>query len=104
MYGRMATYNVSGDVHDLARRAEDGLLPILQAQHGFRSYTVSSGDGQILSLSAWDSRADAEAGSEAAAAWVADNMGEELDLVEVRYAEVLFSTALGVSTKATATA
>ena len=62
MYGRMATYNVSGDPHDLARKAEDGLLPILQAQQGFRSYTVSSGDGQILSLSAWDSRADAEAG------------------------------------------
>jgi hypothetical protein len=31
-------------------------------------------------------------------------MGDELDLVDVRYAEVLFSTALGVTTKATATA
>jgi len=104
MYGRMATYNLSGDAHDLARRAEAGILPIFQAQQGFQAYTVSFGDGQILSLSAWDTRADAEAGSEAAAAWVADNMGEELDLVEVRYAEVLFSTALGVTTKATATA
>ncbi len=104
MYGRMATYNVSGDPHDLARRAEEGILPIFQGQQGFRAYTVSFGDGQILSLSAWETRADAEAGSEAAAAWVADNMGEELDLVEVRYAEVLFSTALGVTTKATATA
>ena len=104
MYGRIATYNMSGDAHDLARRAEDGILPIFQAQQGFRSYTVSFGDGQILSLSAWDTRADAEAGSEAAAAWVADNMGEELDLVDVRYAEVLFSTSLGVTTKATATA
>jgi len=104
MYGRMATYNLRGDAHDLARRAEDGILPIFQAQPGFRSYTVSSGDGQILSLSAWDTRADAEAGSEAAASWVADNMGEELELVDVRYAEVLFSTSLGVTTKATANA
>ena len=43
-------------------------------------------------------------GSEAAAAWVAANMGAELDLLDVRYAEVLFSTSLGVTTKVTATA
>jgi hypothetical protein len=104
MYGRMATYTVSGDVHDLARRAEDGILPILQAQPGFKAYTVAAGDGQIISISSWDTRADAEAGSGAVAAWVADNMRDELDLIEVRYAEVLFSTSLGVSTKATATA
>ena len=104
MYGRMAIYNMSGDAHELARRAEEGILPIFQAQPGFQSYTVSTGDGQILSLSAWDTRGDAEAGSEAAASWVAGNMGAELELVEVRYAEVLFSTSLGVSTKAAATA
>jgi heme-degrading monooxygenase HmoA len=104
MYGRMAIYNLSGDAHDLARRAEGGMLPIFQAQQGFRSYTVASGDGQILSLSAWDTRADAEAGSAAAASWVADNLGDELELVDVRYAEVLFSTSLGVTTKETATA
>ena len=104
MYGRMATYTVSGDVHDLARRAEAGILPILQVQPGFKAYTVAADDGQIFSLSSWDTRDDAEAGSKAVAAWVADNMRDELDLLEVRYAEILFSTSLGVTTKATATA
>ena len=98
MHGRMATYNFSGDAHDLARRAEQGILPIFQAQHGFQAYSVAAADGQILSLSVWDTRADAEAGSEAAAAWVADNMSSEIELIDVRYAEVLFSTSLGVST------
>jgi hypothetical protein len=100
----MATYNFSGDAHDLARRAEQGILPIFQAQSGFQAYSVAAGDGQVLSLSVWDTRSDAEAGSEAAAAWVADNMAGELELINVRYAEVLFSTSLGVSTKAGATA
>ncbi len=66
---------------------------------GFKAYSVAMGDGQILSLSVWDTRADAEAGSAAAAAWVADNM-TEIDLIEARYAEVMFSTTLGVSTAA----
>ena len=56
MYGRMATYTVSGDVHDLARRAEAGILPILQVQPGFKAYTVAADDGQIF-LSAHGTRA-----------------------------------------------
>jgi heme-degrading monooxygenase HmoA len=100
----MATYSFSGDAHDLARRAEQGILPIFQAQHGFQAYSVAAADGQILSLSVWDTRADAEAGSEAAAAWVADNLAGEIELIDVRYAEVLFSTSLGVSTKTATTA
>ena len=103
MHARMATYNFSGDAHDLARRAEQGILPIFKAQHGFQSYAVATGDGQILSLSVWDTRADAEAGNEAAGEWVADNMAGELDLVEVRLAELLFSTSLGISTSVGAT-
>jgi heme-degrading monooxygenase HmoA len=104
MHSRLATYKFSGDAHELAGKAEQGILPIFRAQPGFQAYSVAAGDGQIFSMSAWDTRADAEAGSEAAATWVADNMSGELELVDVRYAEVLFSTALGVSTTAAATA
>ena len=101
---RMATYSFSGDAHDLARRAEQGILPIFRSQPGFKAYSVAMGDDEVLSLSVWDTRADAEAGSEAAARWVAENMAGELDLIEVRYAEVMFSTSLGISTSVGATA
>ena len=76
----------------------------LQSQPGFKAYSVAVGDGEVLSLSVWDTRADAEAGSEVVASWVADNMAGELDLVSIRYAEIMFSTTLGVSTSAAATA
>ena len=98
MYARMATYGYSGDANDLARRAEAGILPIFQAQPGFKAYSVAAGDGEILSMSVWDSRADAEAGNDMAAAWVAENMAGELAAGDVRFAEILFSTTLGVTT------
>ena len=103
MQARMATYGFSGDGEDLARRAEEGILPILKAQSGFKAYSVAIGDGEVLSLSVWETRADAEAGSEVVASWVAENM-TEIELISVRYAELMFSTTLGVSTTAGATA
>jgi len=98
MQARMATYRFTGDADELARRAEQGILPILESQPGFKAYSVAVGDGEVLSLSVWDSRADAEAGSEVVASWVAENMAGDIDLIGVRYAEVKFSTTLGVST------
>ena len=103
MQARMATYSFSGDGHDLARRAEEGILPILKSQPGFKAYSVAIGDGEVLSMSVWDTRADAEAGSEVVASWVAENM-TEIDVINVRYAEIMFSTTLGVSTLAGASA
>ena len=98
MEGRMATYSLNGDADEITRRAEEGILPLLESQPGFKSYTVAVGDGEVFSMSAWDTRADAEAGSEAVAAWVAENLADEITLKEVRYAEIKLSTTLGVST------
>ena len=104
MIARMATYRASGNPNDLARRAEEGILPLFKEQHGFRSYSVAIDGNDVLSLSVWDTRADAEAGSELAADFVRTNMAGELELTEKRFAEVAFSTTLGVSTMAAATA
>src|SRR4051794_9194888 len=102
MQARMATYSFSGDADDITRRAEEGILPILNSQSGFKSYTIAIGDDEVLSMSAWDTRGEAEAGSEAVAGWVAENLADELTLKEVRYAEIKLSTTLGVSTAAAA--
>ena len=101
MQSRFATYSFTGaDPHDLARRAEEGILPILKSQPGFKAYSVAFGDGEVLSLSVWDTQAEAEAGNAAVASWVADNIAGEISLVNVRYAEIMFSTTLGVTTAA----
>jgi heme-degrading monooxygenase HmoA len=100
MVARMATYAFTGDANELGERAERGILPILEAQPGFKAYSVAATDDEILSLSVWDTREDAEAGNAAVADWVAANMAGELTNAEIRFAEVLFSTTLGVSTLA----
>src|SRR3954471_21261782 len=98
MVARIATYSYTGDAQELGKRAEEGILPILKTQPGFKSYAVAIGEGKVFSSSAWEGRDDAERGSAAVAAWVADNMTEISLEGDIHYADVAFSTALGVST------
>jgi len=100
----MARYGFSGDAQDLARRAEEGMLPIFQSQPGFKAYSLIQSDGEIISFSAWDSAEHAEAANAAAATWIAENMASQIELREARIGEVLLSTTLGVSTAAGVTA
>ena len=104
MHARFARYTFSGDAQELARRVEDGMLPILQAQPGFRAYLVIESDDEIVSFSGWDSAEQAEAANATIAGWVAANIAGDVQLTEARIGEVLISTALGVSTKAGAAA
>jgi heme-degrading monooxygenase HmoA len=96
----MARYTYTGDAVELARQAEEGMLPIFQAQPGFRAYSLVKGDGEIMSFSAWDSQESAEEASRLAASWIAENMADRIHLQEARVGEILLGTALGVSTKA----
>jgi heme-degrading monooxygenase HmoA len=100
MHGRYARYTYTGDARDLARRAEEGMLPIFQSQPGFKSYSLVESEGEILSFSAWESAGDAHAANAAAAEWVADNLSDKVELKESRIGEILIGTAIGVSTMA----
>ncbi len=100
MHGRMARYTYTGDAQELARTAEEGILPILQGMSGFKSYTVAANDSTLLSFSAWDSAEEAEEASKAVASWVAENMADAIQLIDKEIGEIYLATALGVSTKA----
>ncbi len=100
MHARMARYTFSGDAHELGRRAEEGILPILRSQPGFKAYSVAVSDGEIISYSAWETAEQAEAANIVVADWVAENMASDMELTEARTGEILFSTTLGVTTGA----
>jgi hypothetical protein len=104
MHARIVRYTYTGDATALARQAEDGLLPILQSQPGFKAYSVIESDGEIISFSAWESAENAESANDAAASWVAENMAGIIELKQAWIGEILISTLLGVSTKAGITA
>ena len=76
------------------------MLPIFQAQSGFRAYSLVQSEGEIMSFSVWDSAEHAEAANAVAAEWIAENMAGQIELKETKVGEVILSTTLGVSTKA----
>lgn len=100
MHGRMAKYKYTGDAQELARTAEEGILPIFQGMPGFKSYSIAANDDVLISTSAWESAEDAEEANKAVASWVAENMADKVELIETLIGEIYVATALGVSTKA----
>jgi heme-degrading monooxygenase HmoA len=103
MHARIAKYSFSGDASEIARRAEEGMLPIFKAQPGFKAYTIVEAGDEVFSFSAWESADAADAANEAAAQWVADNLAGKVELKRSWIGEVHLSTPLGISTKAGAT-
>jgi heme-degrading monooxygenase HmoA len=100
MHGRTARYTYSGDALELARAAEDGILPIFQGMPGFKAYSILANDSTLISFSAWESAEEAEEASKAVASWVAENMADKVQLIDTQIGEIYIATALGVSTKA----
>ena len=113
MVARMTTYRFKADPYDLAKKAEEGLLPIFMRQPGFRDYSLfadrtdvlrDSADGaaaherQFIAITLWDSLADATAGVAAAWDWVRENMSDdELEWTDTEFVDVLLSTSFGLS-------
>jgi len=97
MQARLATYRYKGDARQLAKQAEQGMLPIFKEQPGFRAYSIAESDGDIISLSVWDTAEQVDAANSAAGSWIKENLGDSLELRDVRAGELLLSTTLGVN-------
>ena len=95
---RVATYKVTkGSPEELAKIAEEGMLPIFKGHHGFIGYSVAKiGEGEVLSISVWTSHKDAEEATDLAKDFVAENMADLISLETSSVADVLFNAnALG---------
>jgi hypothetical protein len=77
-YGRCAIYSFEGDEQEMIEKSRAGILPIFKQQQGFIAYGVMVQNGQIISMSAWDSEGDARAADEAAKQWVSENINAKL--------------------------
>jgi heme-degrading monooxygenase HmoA len=104
MHARIAKYSFSGDGIEIARKAEEGMLPIFQSVPGFKAYTIVEAGDEVFSFSAWDSEEAAKAADDASAQWVEQNVADDVELKRAWIGEVHLSTNLGVSTKAGARA
>lgn len=104
MHGRVATYTYTGDALSIARKAEEGILPIFKSTPGFKAYSVVATDEKIISFSAWETAEAAEAANPMVAEWVSQNIGDEIELQKTQIGEIFIATALSISTKDRVTA
>jgi heme-degrading monooxygenase HmoA len=79
---RVANYKVTrGHFPEIANAAKDGLLNTFRQQPGFIRYGLAdTGEGTCLSISVWETRAQAEAAQPVAATWVNENLQDQIEL------------------------
>jgi hypothetical protein len=76
------------------------MLPIFQAIPGSRRIRSSQATAARSSPSAWETSEAADAANAASAEFVAENLANRVQLQQAITVQILFGTALGVSTKA----
>lgn len=95
MHARVAFYRLrSGSFEQVVRKVEapGGLLEIFQGGPGFQSYELIETGAGLVSVSHWESSAQADAATHAAAEWVADNIDDLVKLQQSDTGEVVLST------------
>jgi heme-degrading monooxygenase HmoA len=92
MFVSVRKYRVTADsAEELARRVQEGFVPLVRQLRGFRSYYLLDGGPDVLiTISMFDSADDALVSNETAAEWVRDNvLGSVKGLPEVMVGHVL---------------
>lgn len=76
MYAALRWYNVEpGRVHEMARRVDEGFVPIIRNGPGFVGYyLINAGNSVVVTVSVFEDRSGAEASHQLAADWVARNL------------------------------
>jgi len=90
MHARVGIYKVkSGTLDDTIAKARAELLPKMREQPGLKRYTVVlTGPESFVSLSAWDTREQAEKAAETLSGWVKENIGQTVVSMENHIGEV----------------
>jgi hypothetical protein len=91
-HARIAMYDItSGSFDEVAGLAERDLLRVFQQQPGFRAYGLVRVDHvSLISISLWATEAQAYAATETAAAWVAENVADRVQLRATHIGDLAF--------------
>jgi len=97
MHARIGSYQFKpGQGPEVARRAEEGMIPIFQRATGFRGYVVVLTEGDSgYSISFWDTEPQATAATQAADDWVRANIAGMVESVQNHVGDVSFIRMAG---------
>jgi hypothetical protein len=79
MYASIRRYEgLSRDtIKEVIKRSVEGFVPIISASAGFISYNfIDSGDGVVVTISVFETKAVAEESNKASASWVKEALSE----------------------------
>jgi hypothetical protein len=79
---RVATYKITkGTFPEIVDTAKEGMLNTFKAQPGFiPNGLADTGDETCLSISMWETHAEAEAAAPVAATWVREHLADRVEL------------------------
>ena len=91
-YLRIASYKISrGTFAEIVEIAKGDMLSLFKAQPGFVRYGLAdTGEGTCLSISLWETRAQAEAAAPMAANWVREHLADRIELRSNQVGELAF--------------
>jgi heme-degrading monooxygenase HmoA len=89
---RIASYKITeGTFPEIADAAKEGILKTLRDQPGFLRYGLAdTGDRTCLSISLWETRAQAEGSSLIAANWVREHLADRVELSSAQVGDLAF--------------
>ena len=89
---RVAIYDLKPKAvfDELAKRAEEEVLPVFARQPGFLSYGVASSGREVISISMWKTEAEAKAANAIAADWVRANIADKVTLKSIYVGDLAF--------------
>lgn len=102
MHARVAYFKlVSGTFDEVVRRvqAPGGLLEIFRGRPGFQSYELIEAPAGLISVSHWESSAQADGAQHASAAWVAENISDLIKLLQSDVGEVTLMAEAEAATR-----
>jgi heme-degrading monooxygenase HmoA len=99
-YARIGMYTTKpGTLDGILKKAEAELVPMTRQQPGFRRYfTVRTGEDSLVSVTAWETKEQAEQAAERLSSWVRTEMGPAALKVENQVGEVLVTRFPGGAT------
>lgn len=102
MHARVAFFKLrSGSFDEVVRivEAPGGLLEIFRGRPGFHSYELIETGAGLVSVSHWESSAQADDATRAAATWVVGHIDHLVKLVQSDVGEVVLSSSAATPTR-----
>lgn len=80
MHVSVRKYAIRGSMDELLRRVREGFVPIVRSAPGFKSYSVVRIRGNdVVTISVFESQAQARQSNDLAAEWVRENVASFAD-------------------------